>query len=57
MSQEALAAEAEITREYLSAIERSEYSVSVDVIERLAKALKIEPNQLLDKSLKVGKPH
>jgi transcriptional regulator with XRE-family HTH domain len=48
LSQEALAAEAEITREYLGALERSGYSASVDVIERLAKALKVEPSRLLE---------
>lgn len=50
VSQEELAAEAEISREYLGALERSTYSASIDVIERLAQALAVEPAQLLEKA-------
>lgn len=47
-SQEAVAAEAEISREYLSKLEKGDvYSASVDVIERLARALRVEPHVLL----------
>jgi transcriptional regulator with XRE-family HTH domain len=51
LSQEEVAAEAEITRDFLSALERGAHSASIDVIERLAKALGAEPPQLLDKTL------
>ena len=49
LSQEVLAAEAEISREYLSKLEKAANSASIDVIEGLAAALKLEPAQLLDK--------
>ena len=47
LSQEELAHLAEIDRTYVSALERSVYAVSIDVIERLAEVLKIEPADLL----------
>ena len=47
MSQEALADAAGCDRTYISALERERYSVSLDTIGRLAKALQIEPAQLL----------
>lgn len=43
LSQEELAARADITANYLSSLEREEYAASVDVIERLAKALSVAP--------------
>lgn len=43
LSQEDLAHRADITANYVSSLEREEYAVSVDVIERLAVALDIEP--------------
>lgn len=49
MTQEDLADAAEISREYLSKLERSGYSASIDVIEQLAAALQVEPKLLLDK--------
>lgn len=55
VSQEALAADAEISREYLSALERAGYSASIDVIERLAKALQVEPSLLLERTSRVGR--
>ncbi len=48
LSQEELAAEADISREYLGALERAGYSASIDVIERLAKALRTDPVKLLE---------
>lgn len=54
VSQEKLAADAEVSREYLGALERSAYSASIDVIERLARALQVEPAQLLDRSRQRG---
>jgi len=53
LSQEALAHEAGVDRTYISALERSVYSASIDMIERLAQELGIEPHLLLDKS---GRP-
>lgn len=49
VSQEELAGHAEISREYLSALERAAYAASVDVLERLAHALQVDPPQLLEK--------
>lgn len=46
-SQEELAHRAEIDRTYVSALERSVYAATVDVIERLAEALSVEPDELL----------
>jgi ribosome-binding protein aMBF1 (putative translation factor) len=47
VSQEALAHESGINRTYLSGVERSERNVSIDNIERIAKALETEPWKLL----------
>lgn len=49
LSQETVALEAGISREYLGALERSAYSASVDVIERLAAALEVDAAELLAK--------
>ena len=46
LSQEELAARADITANYLSSLEREEYAASVDVIERLAQALEVSPGVL-----------
>ncbi len=46
LSQEELAARADITANYLSSLEREEYAASVDVIERLAQALEVAPGVL-----------
>lgn len=42
MSQEDLAFEAGIDRTYISSLERAVYSPTLDVVERLAKALEID---------------
>lgn len=47
MSQEQLAAEAQLHRTYVGAIERAERNLSLDNIERLALALKVAPALLL----------
>lgn len=47
LSQEALADAAGIDRTYVSALERSRYAASVDVIERLAMALGTTPEALM----------
>jgi transcriptional regulator with XRE-family HTH domain len=49
LSQEALADEAGIDRTYVSALERSVFSASLDMIEKLAAALGVEPHSLLEK--------
>jgi transcriptional regulator with XRE-family HTH domain len=46
-SQEELADLAELDRTYISALERCIYSASLDTIERIANALKIEPAELV----------
>lgn len=46
-SQEELAHRAEIDRTYVSALERSVYAATVDVIEKLAEALSVRPDELL----------
>lgn len=46
-SQEELAHRAELDRTYISALERSVYSATIDVVDRLAKVLGIEASELL----------
>ncbi|MGH6911507.1 MAG: helix-turn-helix domain-containing protein [Phenylobacterium sp.] len=46
-SQEELAHRADIDRTWVSAIERSSSAVTVDVIEKVARGLEIEPADLL----------
>lgn len=47
MSQETLADKADIDRTYISSIERGVYATSIDVLDRLAKALGVEASELL----------
>jgi len=47
LSQEALAHDAHIDRTYISSLERGTYAASVDMIEKLADVLGIEPDELL----------
>lgn len=47
LSQEELAHRAEIDRTYISALERGLYAASVEIVDRLAKELGIEPSALL----------
>jgi len=47
LSQESLADLAGIDRTYVSLLERRRYAATVDVIENLARALNVEPEQLL----------
>ena len=47
LSQEELAHRAGIDRTYVSLLERRIYSATIDVLEKLAEALNIEPHLLL----------
>jgi transcriptional regulator with XRE-family HTH domain len=47
LSQEELAHRAKLHRTYLGMIERCERNLSVDNIEKLARALEVKPHQLL----------
>lgn len=48
MSQEALAFEASVERNYISLLELGRNSASVNVIFKLAKALEVRPSQLIE---------
>jgi transcriptional regulator with XRE-family HTH domain len=48
LSQERLANMAEIDRTYLPTIEKGERNVSIEVVERLAKALNVKVKELFD---------
>lgn len=47
LSQEELAMRADIDRTYVSSLERCQYAASVDVLERLARELNVEADELL----------
>lgn len=47
LSQEELAHRAGIDRTYVSALERSVYAASIDVVEKLAIVLEVDPSDLL----------
>lgn len=50
LSQEALAHEAGIDRTYISALERSVYGATIDMVDDLARALGVEAAELLRRS-------
>jgi transcriptional regulator with XRE-family HTH domain len=52
LSQEELAHRAEIDRTYISALERSVYAASIDVVDRLATVLEIQASDLLARPTK-----
>ena len=47
LSQEELAYRADIDRTYVSALERGVYGATIDVLEKLARALDVQPWELL----------
>ncbi|MEN8878105.1 MAG: helix-turn-helix transcriptional regulator [Hyphomonas sp.] len=49
LSQEKLALAADLDRSYISEIELAKFSASLDVLERIANALDIDPQELLNK--------
>lgn len=54
MSQDDLAYEAEISRSYLSQIEKGAFYVSLKIIGKLARTLKVDPAELLKKPPRRG---
>ena len=52
LSQETLAHEANIDRTYVSALERSEYSATIDMVAKLANALGVDASALLQRPAK-----
>jgi transcriptional regulator with XRE-family HTH domain len=52
LSREALAHEANIDRTYVSALERSEYSATIVMVDKLARALGVEASALLQRPTK-----
>ncbi|RWD98344.1 helix-turn-helix transcriptional regulator [Mesorhizobium sp.] len=50
LSQEEVAHRAGIDRTYVSALERSVYNPSIDVVDRLAQVLEVEPSALLKRT-------
>ena len=49
LSQEALVHEADVDRTYVSALERSKYSATIDMVDKLAKALGVDASALLQR--------
>jgi transcriptional regulator with XRE-family HTH domain len=54
LSQDDLAYEAEVSRSYLSQLEKGAFYASLKIIGRLAAALKVEPAELLRLPAKKG---
>ena len=57
LSQEALAHEAGVDRTYISALERSAYSASITMVDRLAKVLGVDASALLQRPKSVRGKH
>jgi transcriptional regulator with XRE-family HTH domain len=55
LSQEALAHEAGVDRTYISALERSTYSASITMVDRLATVLGVEAAALLQRPSRAGR--
>ena len=56
LSQDDLAYEAEVSRSYLSQIEKGAFYVSLKIVGKLATALKVEPVELLKPPRKTRRP-
>ncbi len=56
MTQTDLAFRAEVNRGYVSELESAQYSATVDMLGKLAKALNVAPGALLEQSPKRIKP-
>lgn len=54
LSQEALAHEAGVDRTYISALERSVYSASITMVDKLARILGVEAADLLKRPSRLG---
>jgi len=52
LTQEALAHDAEVDRTYISALERGVYSASLDMLDKLATVLDVEPAEMLKRPTK-----
>ena len=48
LSQEKLALAADLDRSYISEIELAKFSASIDVLERIAHALEVDPKELFN---------
>lgn len=48
LSQEKLALAADLDRSYISEIELAKFSASIDVLERIANALEVDPKELFN---------
>jgi transcriptional regulator with XRE-family HTH domain len=56
LSQEEVAHRAGIDRTYISALERSVYAASIEVVDRLARVLGVEAADLLKRPATMGSP-
>lgn len=56
LSQEALAYDADVDRTYISALERSVYAATIDMVDKLAKVLAVEASDLLQRPAKRPRP-
>lgn len=56
LAQDDLAYEAEVSRSYLSQLEKGEFYASLRIIEKLAAVLKVEPDEMLAKPARTRKP-
>jgi len=56
LSQEALAHDADVDRGYISALERGVYAATIDMVDKLAQVLGVEPDELLRRQAKPRRP-
>ncbi len=56
LSQEEVASQAGLNRNYVGMIEREEHAATVDVLEQLAAVFAVEPAELLRNDGKAGSP-